>query len=157
VWIDLSVFQKDLVSIRKGQGVVIASDTALPEASGEIAYMGPIVGEETRTALARVVLPNDGGMWRPGMFVTARIAVNDVSVPVAVPKSALVTIDGQTKVFLANDDAFEPVTVKVGRADATQVEILDGLASGTAYVTQGGFHLKAELDKAAFAHSGHAH
>lgn len=157
VWIDLSVFQKDLSSIREGQKVLIASDTALPDATGTIAYVGPIVGEETRTALARIVLPNESGVWRPGMFVTGRVAVSEVPIAVVVPKTALLTIDGQTKVFVQDDHGFEPVTVKLGRADRTHAEILDGLSENQTYVATGGFHLKAEMEKEAFAHSGHAH
>ena len=35
-------------------------------------YVSPVVGEVTRTATARIVLPNPDGLWRPGLFVSAR-------------------------------------------------------------------------------------
>ena len=37
------------------------------------------------------------------------------------------------------------------------VEILSGLEPGQTYIATGGFHLKAELAKEAFADDGHGH
>ena len=47
--------------------------------------------------------------------------------------------------------------VAVGRSDAKNVEITDGLSRGERYVAVGGFALKAELGKEAFAGEGHHH
>ena len=105
VWVDLSVYQKDLIAVREGPGVLLSTSDALPDASGTIAYIGPLVGEDTRTAFARIVLPNSQGLWRPGFFLTARVAIDALSVPVRVPKTALQTIDGKTQVFIQHDKA----------------------------------------------------
>ncbi|MCL4216195.1 MAG: efflux RND transporter periplasmic adaptor subunit [Candidatus Hydrogenedentes bacterium] len=157
VWVDLSVYQKDLLAVREGQQVVISASGALPDAAGEIAYIGPLVGEDTRTALARVVLPNPEGLWRPGLFVTTHVAIDELSAQIRVPKTALQTIDGKTQVFIFHDGRFEPTPVEVGRADTQDAEILGGLAPGQIYVATGGFHLKAEMEKEAFAGDGHGH
>ena len=79
VWVDLRVYQKDLPLVRPGQPVVIAAGHGIPDAQGTIAYVGPLVGEQTRTALARVVLPNPNGHWRPGLFVTGNVVVQDIT------------------------------------------------------------------------------
>jgi len=55
VWVDVSVYQKHLLAVRQGQEVVISAGAGMPDATGTIAYVGPIVGEQTRTAMARVV------------------------------------------------------------------------------------------------------
>lgn len=157
VWVDLSVYQKDLLAVREGQVVLISASGALPEARGEIAYIGPLVGEETRTALARVVLENPEGLWRPGLFVTARVAIDELSVPVSVPRTALQSIAGKTQVFIEHEGGFEPTPVEVGRADTNAAEILSGLEAGQTYVATGGFHVKAEMEKEAFAGDGHGH
>lgn len=157
VWVDLSVYQKDLLAVREGQEVVISASGALPDASGRIAYIGPLVGEDTRTALARIVLSNPEGLWRPGLFVTARVAIDELSIPLRVPKTALHTIDEKPQIFIQHDGAFESVPVEVGRVDANAAEILSGLDAGQTYVATGGFHLKAEMEKEAFAGDGHGH
>ncbi|HOT51406.1 MAG TPA: efflux RND transporter periplasmic adaptor subunit, partial [Candidatus Hydrogenedentes bacterium] len=60
VWIDLSVYQKDIPSIVKGQEVKVAGGAAEPEGlHGHIEYIGPVMGEDTRTVIARAVMPNE--------------------------------------------------------------------------------------------------
>ena len=67
VWVHLSVYQKDIPAIQKGQEVVIsAGGNVSAGVRTVLEYIGPVMGEETRTATARVVLPNEGGQWRPG-------------------------------------------------------------------------------------------
>lgn len=147
VWVNISVYQKDLQSVRKGQAVSISTDRDGNPAKAKIAFVGPIVKEETRTALARVILPNPAGYWRPGTFVNVKLTVEEFSVPVVVPKSALLSLEDKTVVFIQDKDGFEARPVKVGRATDDQVEILSGLSSGEQFVAKGVFTLKSELKK----------
>jgi membrane fusion protein, heavy metal efflux system len=156
VWVNFNIYQKDLAGVQKGQSVLITSGRDAHEAEGIITYIGPLVAAETRTALARVVLPNPDGYWRPGMFVTAKVAVEDVSVPLLVPKTALQTVDEKTVVFVRTDEGFEPKPVTVGRTNDAHVEITSGLAPGERYAAKGSFTLKAQLSKGAFG-DGHNH
>ncbi len=101
-------------------------------------------------------MPN-GGEWRPGLFVTARVLVERVNAGVVVPKTAIQTMNGEQVVFVETSDGFEVRHVRLGRSDAESVEILTGIDPGDRYVAKGGFVLKAELGKASFEHAGHAH
>lgn len=150
VWAELRIYQKDLVVIRKGQRAVVTAGHGVAEGQGEISYVAPMVDEKTRTGLARVVLPNPDGRWRPGLFVTARVTVDEIEAPLLIPKTALQNVDEKTSVFIQTEKGFEPRPVKLGRANDTNVEVTSGLAAGQRYVTQGAFTLKAELSKAAF-------
>jgi cobalt-zinc-cadmium efflux system membrane fusion protein len=156
VWVDIQVYQKDLPRIRKGQRVVITAGHDIPDATDTISWVGPVVGEATRTAKARVVLANPDGALRPGLFVTARILSDSSTVSLLVPKTALQTVEDRTVVFVRDEDGFEPRPVKTGRENASQVEIVSGLHPGQTYVSQGAFTLKAQLSKGAFG-DGHAH
>jgi cobalt-zinc-cadmium efflux system membrane fusion protein len=156
VWVNLGVYQKDLPSIRVGQSVVVSAGHGIPDMTGRIGYIGPLVGEQTRTATARVVLPNRGGQLRPGLFVTGRVTLSTVPVPILVPRSALQTIDDKTVVFVKDGDDFEPRPVIVGRSNGTHVEITSGLEPGQKYVSAGAFTLKAQLAKGSFG-DGHGH
>jgi cobalt-zinc-cadmium efflux system membrane fusion protein len=156
VWVDINVYQKDLASIRKGQTVVLETGHGIPDVTGVINWVGPMMSEATRTAKARVILPNPGGLLRPGLFVTARVAVASETVAIRVPKTAVQTIEGQTVIFIQDEDGFEPQPVQTGRESADQVEITAGLAEGQTYVSQGAFTLKAQLSKGAFG-DGHNH
>ena len=156
VWVDINVYQKDLPKIRKGQKVVIEAGHDIPAATGTIAWLGPLVGEATRTAKARVILPNPKGELRPGLFVTARVAVANSPAGVVVPKSALQSFEERPVVFVRTPEGFEPQPVETGRQNVTQVEILSGLKPGQTYVSEGAFTLKAQLSKGAFG-DGHNH
>lgn len=156
VWVDLQIYQKDLAAIRKGQNVTIQIGHGVPDARGAVDFVGPLLGEETRTALARVVLKNPDGHYRPGMFVTARVAVATTQVDIAVAKSALQTVDGRTVVFVKTPDGFEPRPVEIGRQNTVNVEVVSGLKPGDLYVSEGAFTLKAQLSKGSFG-DGHNH
>jgi cobalt-zinc-cadmium efflux system membrane fusion protein len=156
VWVNLSVYQKDMPFIRKGQPVVVSAGHGIPDTSGVISYIGPLVGEQTRTAVARVVLPNTGGNLRPGLFVTGLITVDSVPVSLLVPKTAIQTVEDKPSVFVKTDEGFVLQPVTVGRSNETHVEITSGIKPGTQYVKSGAFTLKAQLSKRAFG-DGHAH
>lgn len=155
VWVDLTVYQRDLDRVEVGHSVDVYVGHEL-ETRGTISYVTPIVSEQTRTATARVVLPNKDGRWRPGMFVTARVIVSDATVPVAVTRTALHTFEGNTVVFVETEDGFAPRPVRIGRTDTNAAEVLEGLEVGERYISNGGFTLKAELGKEALG-EGHAH
>lgn len=156
VWVDLNVFQKDLDLVREGQPVEIVTTSRQLRTRGTIKYVRPIVGEETRTAIARIVIDNQDGSWKPGLFVNGTVVVNAVEVPIIVPHSALITMEDETVVFVQTADGFAPHHVTVGRQNELQAEITAGLEYGARYVTIGGFALKAELEKGELG-EGHGH
>ncbi len=124
------------------------------EATGTISYISPVVAEATRTATARVVMPNPDERWKPGMFVTARIVLATEPVRTLVPNDAIQTVDNKPIVFVPEEDGFAPRPVTVGRANKTHSQILAGLEPGDRYVMNGAFVLKAELGK---GEGGHDH
>ncbi len=156
VWVDITVFQKDLPRIKVGQQAVINGGHGMPVATGTISYLSPVIDEATRTALARVVLPNPQGGWRPGSFINADVMVAAFPVEVAVPRTALQGMEEQDVVFLKTPAGFVPSPVTIGRKGRDLVEITAGLEPGQEYVSRAGFTLKAELGKDSFG-EGHAH
>lgn len=152
VWIDCSVFQKDLDRVGVGKRVRVAAGANGPEAEGTISYVTPVVDQPTRTATARAVLGNQDGRWRPGMFVTVRVLA-PIDVAVAVLHAALQTLGPGQVVFVETDAGFAPRPVKVGRAGGKYAEIVSGLAAGERYVSANAFLVKAELGKGSAEHA----
>jgi cobalt-zinc-cadmium efflux system membrane fusion protein len=151
VWVDLAVYQKDLSELRVGQAVRLAGGPGLPDVDGTIAYITPIVDEPTRTAAARVVLANADRVWRPGLFVTARV-LDPIEAAIAVPPGAVQTVQGLPSVFVETSAGFELRPVVLGRRGRALVEVLDGLTPGERVVAVNSFLLKAELGKAEAGH-----
>ena len=159
VWVDLDVPQIDLGSVREGQGITIsASGIDIPDATAVVDFVSPVIDVETRTALARVEIPNADGHWRPGLFVTAYVSSEQLKVPVMISKGAVQSLEGETVVFVPRGDAFESVPVVLGRSNGTHVEIETGLGQGERYVAEGAFALKAEVVTSGLdSHAGHGH
>ena len=158
VWADLKVYQRDLPRIRAGQNVDISAGHEFPVLSGEIAYLGPIVDEKTRTGLARVVVENRDGIYRPGLFITGNVAIETHIAPIVVPLSAVQNLSGKKVVFIEriNGAGFESREIQTGRKDTKNIEVTAGLETGTRYVVEGGFYLKADMQKENFG-DGHNH
>lgn len=157
VWIYLTIYQKDLPQILVGQDVQISLPVGSQTIEGEISYISPIVDEHTRTAQALVVIDNTDGQWRPGLFVNGFVKLDEINVSVYVPKTAIQRIENDQVVFVKNPDGFGPQVIQIGMSDKNGVQVLSGLKPGQTYVSDGGFALKAEMDKEAFSDDGHAH
>jgi len=156
VWIDIAVYLRDLEAVREGLPVSVSCGRHDEARHTSIAYVSPVVDEATRTATARVIMPNDDRHWRPGMFITAAIETRSREVAVAVPETALMTVEGKTSVFVRTAEGFVPRPVTTGGTAGGLVEITTGLHAGEIYVASGGFTLKAELEKDSFG-DGHNH
>lgn len=158
VWVDLKVYKKDLGTLKKGTKVLVSTDADDTKIEGEIHFISPIFDSETRTAVARLVLPNHNGQLRPGLFVTAHAETVAVTRPVVIPQDAVLTIDNEQVVFLAATDGYSPQPVQLGIRDSSRVEVLSGLKPGQRYVAKGAFELKAKLVTSAMdPHAGHGH
>ncbi len=156
VWVRISVYQKDLTSVKKGQRVRISSGRGIPDTEGFIAYIEPSLKEQTRTGVAVVPLANPQGLFRPGLFVTCIIDAGEVPIAVSVVQTALIQGENQIRVFLETDEGYEPQPVTLGRSDEMNAEILSGIKVGQRYVAKGGFTLQAQLSRRGFG-DGHAH
>src|SRR5262249_5078343 len=154
VWVDVSIYQKALPQVRLGHAVVLESSDGSAEAQGTVSYVTPVVDQATRTATARVVLPNPDGAWRPGVFVTATV-YDPVAAAVVVPRRALQQLDGEAVVFVVDGDHFVPRRVTVGRVGRSRAEIVAGLSPGDRFADEQSFLVKAELAKGEAA--GHEH
>ena len=152
VWVDVTVYAKDLASVREGQEAAIVSADLGQETSGRISFIGPLVGEETRAATARIVLANRGAQWRPGLFVTVRLTRETTTLPVAVATEALQTFRDWQVVFVRYGDWFEARPVELGRSDGKWVEVVKGLAAGERYAAANSFAVKAEIGKLGASH-----
>ncbi len=156
VWVNLNIYQMHLTDVHTGQLAAITSDHGISYATGKISYISPVVDEHTRTATARVVLDNSSGKWYPGLLVEGRIATDLYTAPIVVPKTALFNLDDADVVFVLTDEGFVAQPVRIGRTNHVNAEIIEGLQEGQVYASDGGFTIKAEMQKESFG-DGHAH
>jgi Cu(I)/Ag(I) efflux system membrane fusion protein len=156
VWVWIDVFERDLARVHLGDDVELHVE-AFPGSAfeGKLVFLGSRVETESRTARARIEVPNPEGRLRPGMFARVRISdphaadgkAESVSV-LAVPESALQREGDDFVAFVAlGDGRFESRKVRTGRKGDGFVEILDGLVAGESVAVSGTFVLKSEASK----------
>lgn len=152
VWVEVTIPAKDLNHVRTGQTARVSANAFDAKADGKLSFVGNVMGELTRSAKARLVLPNTKGNWYPGMTVSVALMSGEVEVPVAVSNEAIQTINEKTTVFGSYGNQLEVRPVELGRSDGKYTEVLKGLHAGEAYVIKNSFLIKAELGKSAASH-----
>ena len=152
VWAEMTVAAKDLNAVRIGQTASIKATAFAAATSGKVSYVGAVVGEQTRSAKARVVLPNPQGVWRPGLQVNVELVAGTVDVPVAVAATALQKVRGWTVVFGRYGEYLEARPLELGRSDGKFVEVVSGLNAGEVYTAANSFLIKADLEKSGASH-----
>jgi len=145
LWADLAVPPGELAAIREGQRITIQGSGQRGEA--RVMFVSPLLDKDTRSARVVASIDNVRQQWRPGMFVSAEIPAEQVEAAVAVPKTALQTVEGSTVAFLRRIDGFAVRKVALGRQNAELVEVTQGLLAGDRIATANTFVLKAELGK----------
>jgi membrane fusion protein, heavy metal efflux system len=151
VWAELAVSPADLAGIREGESITIASGAGAPSPA-TIMFISPLLDKDTRSARVVASVDNADRRWRPGAFVTAEISTGRTAAGVVVPKAALQTLDGDSVVFVRNENGFEARRVSLGGQDLRVVEVTAGLKPGERIATANSFVLKAELGKAGVEH-----
>jgi membrane fusion protein, heavy metal efflux system len=148
LWIELSVFEREIGAIRKDDKVeIIATGESGKSIQGRVAHVGEVISLDTRSADVRVEVDNDARALRPGQSVRALIhASGPARVALSVPASAVTYVDGKPTVFVAEqENRVTPTEVKLGATDGTKQEILEGVTEGATVVSEGVFALKSEL------------
>ena len=152
VWADIIVSAKDLNVVGVGKQVTIKATAIDSTASGIVSYVGALMGEQTRTAKARVTLSNPQMAWRPGLFITVDLPAKESDVPIAVASDAIQMVKNQATIFIRVPGGFVAQPVTTGLSDGKVTEIVAGLMPGTEYAVNGSFVIKSEQGKAGASH-----
>ena len=153
VWVLADVSEPMAGAVRPGAAAHVSASQAGTGWDGKVAYVSPVVDPATGSVPVRVVVDNQSGSLRPGLFVSAEIeeATDKPPEPVlAVPDAAVQTIEGEPTVFVpveGEEGTFEKKAVKVGEPVEGLVPVESGLKEGAKVVVEGAFVLKAELSK----------
>lgn len=152
LWVDLHVFGAD--GDRLVAGLPVRIERLSDGVSADLAIDRVLPGAATasQSTVARAVLDNTDGRWRPGSAVRARVATAQQQVPLSVPLSALQRLEGREVVFVREGDEYSARPVQLGERDAERVEIRDGLHAGEWVVVAQSYLIKADIGKAGAAH-----
>lgn len=146
VTIAASLSPADAGRVKPGTRVEVTAAGRRQE--GRVTFVSPVLDETTRLVQVLATLDNSGATWRVGEPVTAAImlpSTGDRSI--AVPSTAVQSVENKTVVFVRTPAGFKAVPVTVGRRNGDQVVISSGLTGNERVATTNSFTLKAELGK----------
>jgi len=150
-WCDL--YEKDLARMHRllAEGTPVKA-TLRVAAFKDVCFEGTVdlitgmMDTETRTVQIRLQVRNNEGMLKPGMFADVSIPVGRTAKALMVPKTALLTDEGQTFLFRhLRDDLWLRQNVVTGRETDGYVQIISGLTENARVVTRGAFMLKSDV------------
>lgn len=147
VWVDLSLFPKDVTKVKLGQAVRIKSTNNPITSEGNIIYIAPLGNSNNQATTARVLLNNADSLWKPGLFVNAEITLSETAASTVIQSEAVQLVEGETVIFVQGEEGFEPREITLGRTDGESSEVLSGLKAGETYVAKNSFVLKSEMGK----------
>jgi cobalt-zinc-cadmium efflux system membrane fusion protein len=148
LWIENDLFEKDLGKVKVGaQASVTASAYPGEIFKGRLTYISSTMNKETRTIKARVEVPNPDGRLKPEMFATVAIGTGRSAKALTVPEDAVLLLQGQPTVFIAEHGGFEPRAVEVGERAQGYAVLKSGVVAGESVVVSGAYALKARLLK----------
>ncbi len=148
IHLELSVFEKDIMKIKKGQEI----DFNIPEASVEIfkaeVHLVGAAMEENRTIKVHGhLLDESENNFLTGMFVDASIITSSKNEE-ALPNEAVVMVDGAPYVLILDKKEgdtyfFKSQEVKIGASGAgySAIEMTDSFNSDTQFLVKGAFGL----------------
>lgn len=137
--VELTVPEADVARIKPGAPVTFRTAGSrgdgkdAPRYVGHVKYIGPAVRLQTRDAVVEATVDNPVSDLRPGMFVTAELALGEESLP-AVPKSALKNDGNQHRLFVVAGDHVEERLVQIGDEQGGMIPIVSGVKSGESVV-----------------------
>ena len=151
LWAELDLFPQDLARMRVGQMAHIETLSG-ETSSAPINWISPLAAHPSQSVRARVPLGNADRKLRPGQFVSARVVIAENEVPLAVRHSALQRFRDKDVVFARFGETYEIRMIDPGRADDVWLEVTDGLRTGTEYVIENSYLIKADIEKSGATH-----
>jgi cobalt-zinc-cadmium efflux system membrane fusion protein len=148
---ELSVFPRDFGRLKKGQEIVVRSADGKLTTTGTLNYLAA-AGEKNQSLVAHVSIDNKRGQWTPGLFVSADVTVNERSVPLAVPLSAIQKFRDWDVVFLNDGEDYQAMPIELGDNDGVTAEVKSGVTAGDRYVVANSYLVKADIEKAGASH-----
>lgn len=151
VWVIVDVYEKDFSQFKVGSPAQITTH-AYPDRviEGRVSYIDPQVSPETRTAKARIEVPNPRGDLRFGMYAEALFRNGSGALMPMVPRASVQNVGDRTVVYLVDPGrpgTFIEREVRVGAAVGDQMPVIAGVQAGDVVVSAGSFSVRAERER----------
>jgi membrane fusion protein (multidrug efflux system) len=129
--VNLTVPEQYSAEVAVGRPMSLEVDAAPGQRfEGQVRYVSPALQADSRTLIVEALVPNNSGMLRPGSFATARIEQGSERPGILVPKTAVRTVSGTSRVYVIAGERAEERIVTIGQPVDDLIEITTGLKIG---------------------------
>jgi len=120
-----------LALLRVGDAVKIHVEGLAGPIEAQISAVGDAIDPATRTYSVRMPVANEDHALKAGVFALVEIEPQPKADVLVVPRAAVRSEDGRTRVFTVRDGRATPVSVVLGLVGEAEAEVLQGLEAGT--------------------------
>jgi len=129
--VNLTVPEQFSTEVAVGRSVSLDVNAAPGQRfEGHVRFVSPALQADSRTLVVEALVANDAGVLKPGSFATARIEQGSERPGILVPKSAVRTVSGTSRVYVIDGERAEERIITVGQSVDDLVEITTGLKAG---------------------------
>jgi Cu(I)/Ag(I) efflux system membrane fusion protein len=146
VWVQAKVYEYEIPHVELGMPATVTIPSLSDRKfTGKVVFIQPTVEEVARTVPVRVELPNEEGVFKPGMFAHISIS-HPMGEGLLVPASAILRTGERDIAYRVEPgDHFVPVAVKLNSIlFGDRYQVLDGLKDGEHVVTSANFLIDSE-------------
>ena len=138
VEIHINVTEDRVNGLKVGQEAEVIVDAAsdLPF-KGEIVSISPFKDLRTQVYPVKILVPNEKGLLKSGMFARVKLMVALHTDVVTVHEDAVVAYDGRTIVYTLEGDVAKANVVETGPTSMGKTVITKGLESGKEVIIEG--------------------
>lgn len=151
VWAMFDAYERQISQLKEGQKITVTTN-AYPnkEFEATASFIDPVLNTKSRTVSVRATLNNKEDIFKPGMFVTAKVAMTNgsdkIESQITIPASAVMWTGERSLVYVKtnpNEPVFEMREVTLGTKNGDVYTITEGLKNGDEVVTNGTFTVDA--------------
>jgi Cu(I)/Ag(I) efflux system membrane fusion protein len=146
VWGEADIYESDLPYVKTGMPAELTlSYWPGKNFLGRIGFLNPFLDPETRTAKARIEIPNPELALKPGMYADVKLSY-DLGERLVVPESAVMRTGVRDYAFVEGEnDGIIPREIKLGAYSGDgDYEVISGLNAGERVVTSANFLIDSE-------------
>lgn len=142
LWVEAKLDPAAAESVQLGNPAWVSID-GKREFGGKVIQFHHHLDEASRTLVVRIEVQNVNDALHPGQFVDVAIDTGESRPVLAVPREAVLLLQGASAVFKLEGEDFKPQAVQTGVTRGGWVEITAGLAEGDRVAVKGAFSLKS--------------
>ncbi|GJL53008.1 MAG: MexH family multidrug efflux RND transporter periplasmic adaptor subunit [Nitrospirales bacterium] len=138
--VQVKVAEKDLPHIHVGTKTTVRLPSLpVPDHTilAEVSTVFPQLDSRTRTSTVEILVENPKGLIRADMYAIVDLVLAHKADALAVPRQAILQVDGESVVFTTDTVVAMKQPVRLGMSSHDMVEVVEGINEGDLVITKG--------------------